>query len=520
MAVSDVKFSNFADGGDLELNDVVVGLRGGVNTRFNYTASPGIYLPLAGGTMAGAIDMDGNSITGLPTPTLPSDAVPLSYLSALVSPSALTRVDDTNVTLTLGGTPATALLEAVSLTLGWTGLLSLTRGGTNASLVASNGGIVYSTATAFAILSGTATAGQILRSGSSAAPSWSTATYPDTAGTVGNVLKSDGTNFVSAADTPGALTENHIYVGDASNVAQDVAMSGDATIVASGALTIANNAVSNAKLAQMAANTIKGNNTAGLADAVDLTVAQTKTLLGYASSGANSDITSMTGLTGVLQAPTGIKSSSALDLLTFTYTASAVNYIDIKNNITSNYPGITATGSDASVGLDLISKGGIFQFYDVASPAGADSQVRIYSGAGKYVGLKAPSSIATSLNFVLPNADGAKNSVLTTDGSKNLSFVDSALKVWCNKVGNSTTINASLNVSSTTHAATGVHVINFTTSFANTSYVTTANSLIAATLQFCIVQSQATGSVSINTYNTAGTLTDPTQLLVMCAGTQ
>lgn len=46
------------------------------------------------------------------------------------SGSALTEVNDTNVTLTLGGTPATSLLQAVSLTLGWTGTLSGTRGGT------------------------------------------------------------------------------------------------------------------------------------------------------------------------------------------------------------------------------------------------------------------------------------------------------------------------------------------------------------------------------------------------------
>src|SRR5690242_408754 len=44
--------------------------------------------------------------------------------------AALTKTDDTNVTLTLGGTPATALLHATSLTLGWTGTLSGTRGGT------------------------------------------------------------------------------------------------------------------------------------------------------------------------------------------------------------------------------------------------------------------------------------------------------------------------------------------------------------------------------------------------------
>ena len=51
---------------------------------------------------------------------------------AWVAPGALTRVDDTNVTLVLGGTPATALLRATSLTLGWTGQLAIARGGTSA----------------------------------------------------------------------------------------------------------------------------------------------------------------------------------------------------------------------------------------------------------------------------------------------------------------------------------------------------------------------------------------------------
>ena len=121
-----------------------------------------------------------------------------TILAADIPGSALTKVDDTNVTLTLGGTPTTALLAAASLTLGWTGQLALTRGGMAASLTASNGGIFYSTASAGAILAGTATAGQILRSGATAAPTWSTATYPATAGTSGNVLTSDGTNWASS----------------------------------------------------------------------------------------------------------------------------------------------------------------------------------------------------------------------------------------------------------------------------------------------------------------------------------
>lgn len=56
----------------------------------------------------------------------------------------------------------------------------LSQGGTSASLTASNGGIFYSTDSAGAILAGTATANQILQSGATAAPSWSTTTYPVT----------------------------------------------------------------------------------------------------------------------------------------------------------------------------------------------------------------------------------------------------------------------------------------------------------------------------------------------------
>ena len=47
--------------------------------------------------------------------------------TASVTPAALTKTDDTNVTLTLGGSPSTALLQATSLTLGWTGTLADSR---------------------------------------------------------------------------------------------------------------------------------------------------------------------------------------------------------------------------------------------------------------------------------------------------------------------------------------------------------------------------------------------------------
>ena len=58
----------------------------------------------------------------------------------------------------------------------------------------------------------TATANQVLLSQNLAAPVWSTATYPATAGTIGNVLTSDGTNFVSSPNTGGASVSSVLFL--------------------------------------------------------------------------------------------------------------------------------------------------------------------------------------------------------------------------------------------------------------------------------------------------------------------
>ena len=71
------------------------------------------YYPIPTGTISQYIRGDGTLAT---FPSIPT-----------VTPAALTKTDDTNVTLTLGGTPSTALLQATSLTLGWTGTLADSR---------------------------------------------------------------------------------------------------------------------------------------------------------------------------------------------------------------------------------------------------------------------------------------------------------------------------------------------------------------------------------------------------------
>ena len=72
---------------------------------------------------------------GVATPST-TTTIPASDISA---GQALTRTDDTNVTLTLTGTPSTALLKATNIAAGWTGTLGLSRGGTNANLSVTGG---------------------------------------------------------------------------------------------------------------------------------------------------------------------------------------------------------------------------------------------------------------------------------------------------------------------------------------------------------------------------------------------
>jgi len=72
---------------------------------------------------------------------------------------ALTRTNDTNVTLTLGGTPATSLIQPVSLTMGWSGQLAVDRGGTGAATLT---GVVIGNGTG-AMTAVAGTASQLLR---------------------------------------------------------------------------------------------------------------------------------------------------------------------------------------------------------------------------------------------------------------------------------------------------------------------------------------------------------------------
>ena len=76
-----------------------------------------------------------------------------------------------------------------------------------------------------------------------------------------------------------SLTSGNILVGNGSNVAASVAMSGDVTINNSGVTAIGSNKVTNAMLAQVATARFKGRTTSGTGNVEDLTGTQATALL-------------------------------------------------------------------------------------------------------------------------------------------------------------------------------------------------------------------------------------------------
>ena len=90
--------------------------------------------------------------------------------------------------------------------------------------------------------------------------------------------------------SPSALTSAHIFVGSAGNVATDVAVSGDLTLANTGAFTITNLAVTNAKIANAT---------------IDLTTKVTG-VLPKANGGAGQTVTGSTGSPQLITAVGGV----------------------------------------------------------------------------------------------------------------------------------------------------------------------------------------------------------------------
>ena len=162
------------------------------------------YVPVnkAGDTMTGTLTLNADPVANL-------EAATKQYVDNAISGGFVTSVSGTagRVTSTGGATPvididATYVGQGSISTLGtvttgtWNAtVIDLAHGGTNKNLTAADGGIVYTDANSMEILAPTATARQMLQSGASTAPTWSTATWPATT-TANRILYSSANNVV------------------------------------------------------------------------------------------------------------------------------------------------------------------------------------------------------------------------------------------------------------------------------------------------------------------------------------
>ncbi len=133
----------------LEQNDTVfisnlgavkswLGLSGGgtVSSFSSGNLSPLFTTSVANPTTTPALSF---SLSNAGANTYFGNATGSSAAPSFTAAGALTKTDDINVTLTLGGSPTTALLNAASITVGWTGILAATRGGTGNGFTAFTG---------------------------------------------------------------------------------------------------------------------------------------------------------------------------------------------------------------------------------------------------------------------------------------------------------------------------------------------------------------------------------------------
>ena len=231
--------------------------------------------------------------------------------------------------------------------------------------------------------------------------------------------------------------------------------SGDVTSTGDGAQTIAANAVTNAKAAQMAANTIKGNNTGALANSADLTKAQVLAMLNVAD-GANlyvhpnhtGDVTSVAdgAQTIALQAVTNAKMANvntatfkgrttagtgAPEDLTKSQALAILNVADGANNyIHPNHSGdVTSTGDGATV---IAAKA-------VTNTKLADMAANTLKGS---IAGGTPADLTkTQAQGILNVADGANNYVHPNHSGDVTSTGDGATVIGANKVTNAQMAN-------------------------------------------------------------------------------
>ncbi len=197
--------------------------------------------------------------------------------------------------------------------------------------------------------------------------------------TANGVLYGNGTNALQAT---AAGTSGQLLVANATGVPTFVSMSGDATMTNAGVVSVSDFTI--ASEARGDVLYFDGTNWVRLSAGTNGQYLQTQgaganpqwaTVSSVGISNVVEDTTPQLG--GMLDVNGFALGDGTLELLKFTETASAVNEITITNAATGNKPIIAATGDNATVGLDIQTKGAADL---LLTPGAATSTVNVITG--------------------------------------------------------------------------------------------------------------------------------------------
>lgn len=206
------------------------------------------------------------------------------------------------------------------------------------------------------------------------------------------------------------LTNGNILIGNGSNVATSVALSGDATISNAGALTLASSGVSIGTYKSVTVD-VKGRVTGGT---------NPTTLSGYGITD-----TLVTGITATAPITnTGTATVPVIGIPAATTTVDGYLSSSDWNTFSNKQNAISGSSSLNTGSLSTNDQGGlVLNPYGTSAGQTGELHLReLASNGSNYVALKSPDSLAANVIYTLPLADGSSGQVLTTNASGVLSW--------------------------------------------------------------------------------------------------